>query len=140
MPQQTSRLLRATSIRLTVLGLLVLLAAAYPGHMWAQTAGEGTITGTVTDNTGAVIGGATVTAINVATNLSAAQTTTKEGLYSISPLELVQSAAAGVGHPGARPHRVCAAGTGRHARYRRPVAVTWQAEISKTFDDDSFAV
>ncbi len=52
----------------------------------AQTAGEGSIQGTVTDATGAVIPTATVTATNVATGVSTAQPTTKEGVYAISPL------------------------------------------------------
>ena len=87
MPQQISRLLRATSIRLIVLGLLVLLDCAHPSCVCAQTAGEGTITGTVTDSTGAVIVNATITATAVATNTSATRTTSKDGLYSIAPLE-----------------------------------------------------
>jgi hypothetical protein len=53
----------------------------------AQTAGEGTITGTVTDTTGAVIADATLTATAIATNTSATRTTSKDGLYSIAPLE-----------------------------------------------------
>ncbi len=87
MPQPFSRLARSTSVRLFVLGLLVLGIYARPAAVLAQTAGEGTITGTVTDSTGAVIAKATVTATNVATNVSATRTTSKDGLYSIAPLE-----------------------------------------------------
>ena len=87
MPQPISRLLRANSVRTIVLGLLVLLSRAHAGRMYAQTAGEGTITGTVTDGSGAVIANATVTATAIATNTSATRTTSKDGLYSIAPLE-----------------------------------------------------
>lgn len=83
MPQRTPCLLRATA-RLFVLSLFVFLVWA-PSGAFAQTAGEGTITGTVTDNTGAVIADATVTATNIATNVSATRTTTKDGLYTIAP-------------------------------------------------------
>ena len=52
MPQQISRLLRATSVRLHRLGIArSLLDCAHPSDVQAQTAGEGTITGTVTDTT-----------------------------------------------------------------------------------------
>src|ERR1035441_8373201 len=87
MPKPISRLLRATSVRIVVLGLLVLFTCAHPGRTYAQTAGEGTITGTVMDGTGAVIANATVTATAIATNTSATRTTSKDGLYSIAPLE-----------------------------------------------------
>jgi len=87
MPQPLVRLSSVARVRLFVLGLLVLLAGARPGVLQAQTAGEGTIEGTVTDSTGAVIGNASVTATNVATNVSATRTTTNDGLYTIAPLE-----------------------------------------------------
>jgi hypothetical protein len=67
--------------------LLVLFAfVSAPLWMHAQTAGEGSITGTVTDLTGAAIPNATVTATNVATNATATRTTTGAGAYSIAPL------------------------------------------------------
>ncbi len=52
----------------------------------AQTAGEGSIQGTVTDSMGAVISGAKVVATNVATGVSTTQPTTSEGVYAIQPL------------------------------------------------------
>lgn len=52
----------------------------------AQTAGEGSIQGTVTDTTGAVIAGAKVVATNNATGVSTAQPTTSGGVYNISPV------------------------------------------------------
>jgi hypothetical protein len=52
----------------------------------AQMAGTGAISGTVTDSSGAVVGGATVTATLVSQNTSATRTTTGAGDYTISPL------------------------------------------------------
>lgn len=52
----------------------------------AQTAGEGTIQGTISDSTGAVIPNATVTAINTATNRATIRTSTSAGFYNIAPL------------------------------------------------------
>ena len=67
--------------------LFALLALfAVPNALKAQTAGEGTITGTVTDSSGAVIAGATVTAINAATNISTTRTSTSSGAYTVAPI------------------------------------------------------
>jgi hypothetical protein len=52
----------------------------------AQTAGEGAIQGTVTDQSGAVIAHAKVTATNNATGITATRETTSSGLFLISPL------------------------------------------------------
>jgi hypothetical protein len=86
MPQQIPCPFRAT-VRLLVLSLFVLLASAHPSRLFAQTAGEGSIEGTVTDSAGAVIGAAKVTATNAATNVSTSRSTTRDGLYTIAPLE-----------------------------------------------------
>ena len=69
---------------LSLFALLALLAV--PTALMAQTAGEGTITGTVTDSSGAVVAGATVTATNVATNISTTRTSTSSGAYTIAPI------------------------------------------------------
>ena len=53
----------------------------------AQAAGSGSLQGTVTDSTGAVIPNATVTITNVATGISTAQNTTSAGVYTISPIQ-----------------------------------------------------
>ncbi|HEV2278087.1 MAG TPA: TonB-dependent receptor [Acidobacteriaceae bacterium] len=53
---------------------------------WAQTGGEGSIQGTVTDSTGAVISGATITATNVGTNVATVRTSSSAGFFSVSPL------------------------------------------------------
>ena len=52
----------------------------------AQVGGSGSIEGTVTDPTGAVIAGATVTATNVATGVQTRRQTTDAGFYVLSPL------------------------------------------------------
>jgi len=57
-----------------------------PMTLKAQTAGEGTITGTVRDSAGAVVVGATVTATNASTNISTTRTTSSSGSYTIAPL------------------------------------------------------
>jgi hypothetical protein len=68
-----------------LLGLLICLGwAAHQAA--AQTAGEGTIAGIVTDPTGAVIPKAKVTAINAATNIATVRYSTSAGYFNISPL------------------------------------------------------
>src|SRR5258708_34386221 len=52
----------------------------------AQMAGSGTIKGTITDSSGAIIPQATVTAVNVATGVQTSRPTTGAGLYVLSPL------------------------------------------------------
>ena len=64
---------------------LVLTWSAVPAS--AQTAGEGTIQGTVTDSTGAVIPNATVTATNTATGIATVQKSSSAGVYNLSPLQ-----------------------------------------------------
>ncbi len=54
----------------------------------AQT-NRGSITGTVTDNTGAVIPGAIVTVTNVGTNQSQKVTTSSDGAYTVTLLDPV---------------------------------------------------
>lgn len=55
--------------------------------LWAQTTGTGTIDGTVTDQTGAVVPGAEVTATQVATGVSRTTTTNSAGYYVLTPLK-----------------------------------------------------
>ncbi|MGP8243852.1 MAG: carboxypeptidase regulatory-like domain-containing protein [Bryobacteraceae bacterium] len=52
----------------------------------AQVGGSGSITGTVTDPSGAVVAGATVTATNVATAVQTTRQTTDAGFFVLSPL------------------------------------------------------
>jgi len=66
--------------------LLLLLLLSLPSHcLWAQT-GQGTITGRVTDNNGAVIPKATVQVVNDATNVLLSTETNTDGLYNIQSL------------------------------------------------------
>jgi len=75
----------AIGCALTLFTLISLFATSLIVH--AQTAGEGTLTGTVTDSTGAAIANATVTATNNATNVSTSRNTTGSGQYTIAPLQ-----------------------------------------------------
>ncbi len=53
----------------------------------AQMSGSGTIEGTITDPSGAVVVGAQVSAVNLSTGAETVRTTTKSGAYSLAPLE-----------------------------------------------------
>jgi hypothetical protein len=63
---------------------ICLVGTAMPAA--AQLAGQGSLQGTVTYSTGAVIPNATVTVTNTATNLRAVQQSSSAGFYNISPL------------------------------------------------------
>ena len=65
---------------------LLVVAMMLPAGANAQMAGYGAIAGTVTDSTGAVIGGASVTATLVSQNTATTRTSTGAGDYSITPL------------------------------------------------------
>lgn len=82
-PRFGRALLRGLSPAFAVLAFTFLLLS--PLH--AQTAGDGTIQGTVTDPSGAVVSGATVTAVDVATNIATKRTSSSSGFYSIAPLQ-----------------------------------------------------
>ncbi|HEY2014000.1 MAG TPA: carboxypeptidase regulatory-like domain-containing protein, partial [Bryobacteraceae bacterium] len=74
-----------------VTGTGVLLAATISGVLlapsaFAQTAGDGAITGTVKDSSGAVVPNATVTARNDETGVETSRPTSSAGVYQISPL------------------------------------------------------
>src|SRR5580698_5366828 len=75
---------RGSAWRWTVLFAIFLVA---PFGAKAQLGGTGTIEGTITDSTGAMVGGAKVTARSVATGTQIVRTTTKSGLYSLAPLD-----------------------------------------------------
>jgi hypothetical protein len=64
--------------------VLCLVLAALPAA--AQTAGEGSLQGTVTDTTGAVIPGATVTITNKATGIATVQKSTSAGFFNMAPV------------------------------------------------------
>src|SRR5581483_10093674 len=52
----------------------------------AQTAGEGSMQGTVTDSTGAMVPNATITITNSATGVQTVRTATNAGFFNISPV------------------------------------------------------
>ncbi|HWB87325.1 MAG TPA: carboxypeptidase-like regulatory domain-containing protein [Bryobacteraceae bacterium] len=63
-----------------------LVGLALVGAAFAQVSGTGSIQGTVSDPSGAVVTGASVTATNVATGVQTTRQTTDAGFYVISPL------------------------------------------------------
>ena len=69
------------------LGSLVVLASVLiTPALWSQSAGTGALTGTVTDPTGAVIPGVTVTATHTGTGLERTVVTREDGSYRFSLL------------------------------------------------------
>src|SRR5579875_793026 len=69
---------------LALLAIVLLLGPAAPSIL-AQ-AGRGTISGTITDPSGAIVPGATVTLLNPATGVSLHTKTTAAGLYTFISL------------------------------------------------------
>jgi hypothetical protein len=76
----------ASAVSHTLCLFTVALTIAIPTLLKAQTAGQGTLAGTVTDSTGAVVPNAKVTATNIATNVSAERTSSSAGIFTIAPL------------------------------------------------------
>jgi Carboxypeptidase regulatory-like domain len=70
-----------------LIAALLLLMAAIPSLAWGQLGGSGTIEGTVTDSSGAMVVDANVTARNLATGVETVRSTTKDGLYTLAPLD-----------------------------------------------------
>src|SRR5579863_8393633 len=68
-----------TSIKPVV--LTAVLALVLPGLMWAQSATEGAISGTVTDTSNAVLANTTVTLKNLDKGYSRQTTTNAQGVY-----------------------------------------------------------
>jgi hypothetical protein len=64
-----------------VLFLIVVLGLASVLPVWAQSTSTGTVAGSVTDPSGAVVAGATVTVTDTATNVSRTTTTNAAGRY-----------------------------------------------------------
>ncbi len=78
----SEKLFRSALVLLVIAGFCMLMTA---GNAVGQTGG-GTINGTVTDPTGAVVPRATVVAKNIATGIETKRQTTDAGLYVITPL------------------------------------------------------
>jgi Carboxypeptidase regulatory-like domain len=68
-----------------ILALLVIMPAS-GNNLFAQTGGQGALQGTVTDSTGAVIPGASVTATDEVSGDSTTRQTSSAGFYTITPL------------------------------------------------------
>jgi len=68
--------------------LCFVLMLLLPAKAGAQIGGTGTIEGTVTDQTGAVVAGARVVAKNAGTGAEMARTTNSDGRYSLAPLDV----------------------------------------------------
>src|ERR1700735_3818608 len=65
---------------------LVICIGLMTANVMAQTGGQGAISGTVTDATGAVVSDAAITARSVDTGIETVRTSSSGGLYNISPL------------------------------------------------------
>ncbi len=88
--QRQATLRRGTSNFRVFSGLFVLLTAMmllWSSSASAQLAGKGEIKGTVTDSTGAVVPGATVTATSTTQGTKLARTTSNAGEFDLSPLD-----------------------------------------------------
>src|SRR5579875_306153 len=80
--------MRQLQRHLRVLGLLVLAISVFSvAGLWAQV-DTGSITGTVTDPTGAIIPGATVTLVNQGTGLKLTTVTNASGNYTFTPIRI----------------------------------------------------
>ena len=76
--------IRAKSVASAVVGLILFsIFSAVP--TWGQAAGA-TLTGEVRDESGAVVPGAKVSALNVGTNVSRDVTANSDGVYSLPNL------------------------------------------------------
>jgi Carboxypeptidase regulatory-like domain/TonB dependent receptor/TonB-dependent Receptor Plug Domain len=69
--------------RIAWIAVLAVFGCASVGALQAQTAGTGAISGTVTDQSGAVVGGAKVTVTNEATGATLAVASTNRGTYTV---------------------------------------------------------
>ena len=72
-----------TLSRVTIFIACVAPVVGLAGSAWAQTAGTGTVVGTVTDSTGAVVVGAAVTVVNTATSFTSKTPTSAQGAYYV---------------------------------------------------------
>src|ERR1700683_4310882 len=72
--------MQVRSVKL-VLVLLLVFCVGSPLSVWAQSTSTGTVAGTVTDPSGAVVGGASVTLTDTATNNTRTDTSNSAGHY-----------------------------------------------------------
>ena len=76
------------TIRCGILSALVLIAASFPGMKLAAQVGTGTISGVVTDSSGAVLVGATVSITNTETGIVTSVTANGQGRYTAPNLNV----------------------------------------------------
>lgn len=69
-----------------VLAMAAAIALLAAHVLWGQTAGDGSLEGTVTDSSGAVVANATITATNLATRVATTRSSSSAGFFSIAPL------------------------------------------------------
>jgi len=74
-------------VKSAVCGMIAVLLALNPVGAWARQGGTGTIRGAVTDESGAVLPGVTVTVTNVGTRLAISAVTDAQGDYQIGSLD-----------------------------------------------------
>lgn len=79
--QSLWKIVSRTCALLVLMGALLVVASA-----WAQTGGQGSVEGSITDSTGASIPGASVTAINQASKVATVRKATSAGVFTIGPL------------------------------------------------------
>ena len=87
MPRKINEFRRNLLSTTSILLCLIMLLLAGRLELKAQTGGTGSIEGTVTDPTGSVVAGATVTATDTLTGVKTTATTTGAGRYVISLLQ-----------------------------------------------------
>jgi len=84
LPRSISDFLRAAIY--TSIAVFAALLLLVPSSAVCQTGGEGAISGTVTDSTGAAVPNASITATNTATGVKTTRTSSGTGTYNIAPL------------------------------------------------------
>src|SRR5690242_17845519 len=73
------------NVFVAALTVALLLTGGFASESWAQVAG-GTVSGRVTDASGSVLPGASVSITNVATGVVTSSSTNNDGLYAIANL------------------------------------------------------
>ena len=113
-------------MRLRLIALVCCLSLVFAHLGYAQSGSTGSILGTVTDSTGAVLAGATVTITNAETGVSQKVQTTSAGDYTVPELK-----------PGVYNVTIDAAGFGRQVTNNVTLVVAQQARVNATLQAGS---